>query len=135
MYCTTTMLREYGHCNIQHLLFELRKINCLACIIDEESSGVGVMAHKSSTGHTCWSCLQRGWPVICTSFALATAQGSWSLSCRLARPPNRSCGPARPGSHEQRHGARSTRDNWKTRERLVTVLYAVRSRLRKLVII
>lgn len=33
-----------AQCNIQDLLFELRKINCLACIIDEGSSQAKMMA-------------------------------------------------------------------------------------------
>jgi hypothetical protein len=36
--------RARAQCNIQDLLFELRKINCLACIIDEGSSQAKMMA-------------------------------------------------------------------------------------------
>lgn len=61
VYRVTTGVREYGHCNIQYLLFELRKINCLACIINEESSGVDTIAHRTLSVHTCWSYLHWHW--------------------------------------------------------------------------
>lgn len=51
-------LLQYGHCNIQDLLFELRKINYLACIIYEECLGdrAGVRPPgESRSDRTCWS--------------------------------------------------------------------------------